>query len=57
MDAESERGITKLEFVCFFNGRPVEAEVIVKDVSLLTLSHISAVVQYPIINIRGNIKS
>ncbi|KAE9554880.1 hypothetical protein FO519_001908 [Halicephalobus sp. NKZ332] len=57
LDAASERGVTKLEFVCFFNGRPIEAEVVVKDISLLTLSHISAVLQYPVIRIRAGYES
>ena len=47
-------GLTKLNFVTFFNNQTVPSDVIVKDISLLTLSHLSAALQYPVIDIRGN---
>jgi len=45
-------GGVELEFVTTFEDNLVPAQVVVDDLSLLTLSHISAMLQVPVISIK-----
>uniref|UniRef100_A0AC35FPW6 Uncharacterized protein n=1 Tax=Panagrolaimus sp. PS1159 TaxID=55785 RepID=A0AC35FPW6_9BILA len=53
LGTRNSEGITILNFVSFFDNQPIPSEVIIQDISLLTLSHLSAALQYPVINIRA----
>uniref|UniRef100_A0A915EQS9 Uncharacterized protein n=1 Tax=Ditylenchus dipsaci TaxID=166011 RepID=A0A915EQS9_9BILA len=48
---ERLEGGTQIDFLVLLQGSPVLAQVVAEDLSLMTLSHFSAILQYPVLYI------
>uniref|UniRef100_A0A915EK77 Histone H2A/H2B/H3 domain-containing protein n=1 Tax=Ditylenchus dipsaci TaxID=166011 RepID=A0A915EK77_9BILA len=51
---ERLEGGTQIDFLVLLQGSPVLAQVVAEDLSLMTLSHFSAILQYPVLYIGCN---